>query len=65
MNMNSNSKITFSEEQHKYLEKLFPSITIDENTSLNKIMINTGERRVLDLVKSNIGFTMRRNIRDQ
>lgn len=64
MNMNSNSKITFSEEQYKYLEKLFPSITIDENTSLNKIMINTGERRVLELVKSNIGFTARRNIRD-
>lgn len=62
--MNSNSKVTFSEEQYRQLQKLFPHITIDENTSLNKIMINTGELRVLEYVKSNIGFTARRP-RDQ
>lgn len=62
--MNSNSKVTFSEEQYRQLQKLFPSITIDENTSLNKIMLNTGELRVLEYVKSNIGFTARRP-RDQ
>lgn len=62
--MNSNSKVTFSEEQYRELQKLFPKITIDENTSLNKIMINSGELRVLEYVRTNIGFTARRP-RDQ
>lgn len=62
--MNSNSKITFSEEQYKLLLEVFTKLTINEHTSINSVMLNTGEQRVLEYIKSRVGFTMRRNIRD-
>ena len=64
MNTNSNPTPKYTEEEYALLLRNFPVITIDENTSLNKIMISTGEQRVLAFVKANIGFTARRNLRD-
>lgn len=62
--MNSNSKITFSEEQYKLLLEVFTKLSINEHTSINSVMLNTGEQRVLEYIKGKVGFTMRRNLRD-
>jgi hypothetical protein len=61
----SNSIPTFTEEQYKYLVKVFPVMVIQPKHTLSEIQYAAGATAVVEAVRSNIGFTRQRSLRDE